>query len=300
MNRGVAVSDPYPIREVQPEWILQPEEMGSKKKFWYLPDEGKETRWLFKYPQEGTGQHWAEKIAAEVASTVQVEHARVELAEFEGKRGSVTESFAPKGSALHHGNQMLATVVQNYDPDATFNQSSHTLTNILKVMDMDNVFGKPEEAKLRIADYMVLDALIGNTDRHHENWGILRTRVDDQWENKVAPSFDHASSLGRELQDVRREKFLVENRVGDYAEKGRGAIYWSEDEEHGPSPLALLRRAAQSRPALFRPALVKLERINESSMGDLVSRVPVCWMTRVAREFTIALMTYNHEQLGKL
>ena len=64
-----------------------------------------------------------------------------------------------------------------------------------------------------IADYMVLDALIGNTDRHHENWGILRTRVDGQWEDKVAPSFDHASLLGRELQDVRREKLLVENRA---------------------------------------------------------------------------------------
>ena len=42
---------------------------------------------------------------------------------------------------------------------------------------MDRVFGESEhaeKAKSRLAEYVVLDALIGNTDRHHENWGILR------------------------------------------------------------------------------------------------------------------------------
>ena len=43
--------------------------------------------------------------------------------------------------------------------------------------------------------------------------------------------------LGRELLDERRDRLLAENGVGDYAEKGRSAIYWSEDERRGPSPL---------------------------------------------------------------
>ena len=275
--------------------------MGSKTKFWYRHPGEQENHWLFKYPQPYTGQHWAEKIAAEIARLMGIVHARVELAAFVGERGSVTESFARGGRELVHGNQMLEGAVHGYDPRKKFGQSNHTLANIWQVMD--RVFAEPEaarRAKLRIAEYAVLDALIGNTDRHHENWGILRKRAGVRWKGFVTPSFDHASSLGRELLDVRRDKLLIENRVGDYAEKGRGAIYWSEDERHGPSPLELVRRAAHRFPDLFQPALVKLEKLDESSISDLVNRVPVGWMTPSARVFSIALMRYNLEQLGDL
>ena len=248
------MSDEYPIVTVEPEWVINPEEMGGKTKFWYgKPDDN--TNWLFKYPRPNTGEHWAEKIAAEVASVIGITHAKVELAQFQGERGSVTESFACGGRVLHHGNQMLEVTVDGYNPNQKFRQSSHALANIWKVMDA--IFLDPEsakQAKLIIAEYTVLDALIGNTDRHHENWGILRRRAGDEGGSFVAPSYDHASSLGRELRDERRDRLMAENRIGDYAERGRGAIYWSEDERYGPSPLELVRRAAPTYPDLFHSA----------------------------------------------
>ena len=294
------MSDPYPIMEVRPEWVLLPEEMGSKTKLWYSPQEDQEAHWLFKHPRKGTGEHWAEKIAAEVASILGIAHAKVELARFQGNRGSATESFVRPGETLDHGNQVLERVVRNYDPEKKFHQSSHTLENIWQAID--GVFGEPaaqESARSRFAEYLVLDALIGNTDRHHENWGILRGRADDR-ESLMAPSFDHASSLGRELSDERRDRLRTESRVGDYAERGRGAIYWSANEPHGPSPLELVRRAARRYPDIFRPALTKLERLDEGAMNGLVDRVPVGWMTPSSRKFAVALMRYNLEQLEGL
>lgn len=290
----------YPIVEVKKEWVVEQEAMGTKTKFWYRePSDG--TNWLFKYPRSNTGEHWAEKIAAEVASLLSIRHAKVELAQFQDKRGSTAESFARGGRELVHGNQMLEWAVDGYDPGKRFHQSSHTSANIWRVID--KVFAESEaarRAKLCVAEYMVLDALIGNTDRHHENWGILRERTGDHWKGLIAPSFDHASSLGRELWDARRDRLLVENRIENYAEKGRGAIYWLEDERHGPSPLELVRRAARHFPDLFRPALLNLEKLDESSMSDLVNRVPAPWMTPSARAFAVALMRYNFEQLGGL
>ena len=44
------------------------------------------------------------------------------------------------------------------------------------------------------AGYLVFDAWIANTDRHHENWGVLIDRRDGS--SRLAPSFDHGSSLG--------------------------------------------------------------------------------------------------------
>ena len=294
------MSDEYPIVTVEPDWGSDPEEMGSKEKFWYSkPDD--ETNWLFKYPRPKTGEHWAEKIASEVASVIGIRHAKVELAEFEDERGSVTESFARGGRALCHGNQLLEVAIDGYNPKRRFQQSHHTLENIWKVLDC--VFITPESArraKLVIANYMVLDALIGNTDRHHENWGILLRRVGDGWSVIVAPSYDHASSLGRELLDERRNILLTENRVGNYAEKGHGAIYWSEDKRYGPSPLELVRQAAPTYPDPFRPAILKLARIDEEVFRQIIDRIPSDWMTSSARRFAIALMRYNYEKLREI
>ena len=168
---------------------------------------------------------------------------------------------------------------------------------------MDRVFVSSEaaiRAKRTIASYTVLDALIGNTDRHHENWGLLRRSEGGGLKGFVAPSFDHATSLGRELLDERRNRFLKENRVGGYAEKGRGAIYWSEEERRGPSPLELVRRAVRTYPGFFRPAVLKTAEIDESVFSQIVERIPPDWMTFSAREFALKLLYYNYEQLKEV
>jgi len=121
--------EPYPIIKVEPHWVLEPEAMGSKDKFWYRKPGTTEADWLFKYPQPNTGQHWAEKIAAEVAAKLGVFHAVVELAIFQNERGSATESFAREGRELVHGNQALQGKVLGYNPGGTFHHSSHTLVS---------------------------------------------------------------------------------------------------------------------------------------------------------------------------
>lgn len=108
------------------------------------------------------------------------------------------------------------------------------------------------------------------------------------------------SSLGRELLDESRDRFLKENRVGGYVEKGRGAIYWSADERRGPSPLELVRRAVRTYPDLFRPAVLKLAEIDESVFSEIVERIPPDWMTFLAREFAVKLLYYNYGQLKEM
>ena len=292
--------EPYPVIEVSSEWALDDEDMGTKRKFWYergSPD----AKWLFKFPRPGTGEHWAEKIAAEIASLLGIPHAPVELATCEGRRGSICESFVRNEQVLNHGNELLPDVVSNYDPERTFHQSCHTLENIWAVMDY--VFANTEDARqamVRIAEYLVLDALIGNTDRHHENWGILWERRDKQWRSTVAPSFDHASSLGRELQDTHRERLLAGNRVGNYVERGRGAIFRSADDRHGPSPLQLVRYGFSSNRASFLPALRKIESLDRNAVGEAIHRVPGEWMSCSERRFAVEMMTYGHAQLQEL
>jgi hypothetical protein len=294
----------YPVIQIDPNWVLQQEALGSKEKFWFRRKDA-EPQWLFKFPDENTGQHWAEKIAAEVAEILDIPHAHVELAVFQDTLGSATESFARDGWELFHGNQILAGKVLGYDPDKKFQQSDHTLTNIFTAID--KTFLTPETshiARRQFAEFLVLDALIGNTDRHHENWGILRRRVGDGWEGMLAPTFDHASSLGRELLDANegkcRERLLRESRVGEYAEKGRGGVYWEVTDERGLSPLELVRRAATLHREPFKSALSPLRFANRQLVQALFDPVPAAWMTPLQREFAIEFMCYNYKELQKI
>ena len=287
----------YPIVQVRKEWVLEQEVMGSKEKFWYLP-EGQTTKWLFKYPREDTGEHWAEKVAAEVAGWLEIPHGRVELAVYEGKRGSVTETFVSDGQELVHGNQVLVGAVWGYDPSVKRGQSDHTLANIW--LALERVFqgvSTVEVAKCLFAKYLMLDAIIGNTDRHHENWGIIRKRINESWVEEIAPSFDHASSLGRELSDENRDRRLTENRMDDYVDKGRGGIYWSQSDLYGRSPLELARLAAHAHPDLFRRAIDMLGKLNEGSLREIAEKVPGEWMSASARNFVVTLMCRNAERI---
>ena len=45
----------YPILQIQPEWVLEPEDMGNKEKFWYRPPGENQVDCLFKRPRPGTG-----------------------------------------------------------------------------------------------------------------------------------------------------------------------------------------------------------------------------------------------------
>ena len=294
--------DPYPIMKVPPEQARRSgrEAMGSKEKFWFRPS-GTDVMWLFKHPQPNTGQHWAEKIAEEVAKQLAIRCAEVELAQCADEFGSATKSFLKTKWELVHGNQILADCVPGYDKWKKFRQSEHTLTNIFA--SMDHIFLKPDaarRAKVQLAEYVVLDALIGNTDRHHENWGILKRHREGKWVGWIAPTFDHASSLGRELLDERRQMLLQEDRTGDYAEKGRGAIYLSAQDKRGPSPLQLVRNAATEHADFFSPALARLKELDNSVLMNLVQRVPENWMSPTARAFSAQLVRYNHARLLEL
>lgn len=291
----------YPVVVVDPERVDDPEEMGTKKKFWYRRADKEEPAWLFKYPRSNTGEHWAEKIAAEIARALGVSHARVELAEFRGERGSASESFVVHGAELVHGNQILAWTTEGYDRTLKRGQTDHSFEKVW--ISFEQVFQEQpaaEETRAAFAGYVVLDALIGNTDRHHENWGLLRRRAGDQWRGVLAPSFDHASALGRELSDERRGLLLEEDRVGWYSERGRGGIYWSGDAQYGPSPLKLVRAAVELHDSYFRGILERVAELSDSLVTEVVGRVPADWMSDTARTFVIELIRYNRNQLREV
>ena len=294
------MADVYAIKKFPVESATDRETMGSRHKIWCRLS-AKGTEWLFKYPRAGSGEHWAEKVAAEVASRLDIQNAVVELAEYGGQQGSVSASFTHERLELLHGNELLDAIM-DYDVNKRHGQSDHSLENIfrgLTVADATFEMTSPlETVKQQFAGYLVLDALIGNTDRHHQNWGLLGERIPTGFRVSLAPSFDHASSLGRDISDQARALRVREGTVGQYSEKARGRVFWAGSARYGPSPLDLVRRASPEHPDLFREPLTRV-RDRRSGFEKIVRRVPDEWMSRIAKDFSVALLNYNATQLER-
>ena len=288
-----AMTELYPMYQVDPNWMIDPESMGSKQKFWYRnPDDYSGSAWLFKYPRSNSGEHWAEKIAAEIAQALDIPHSRVELAVCQEAKGSTSESFTESHWELFHGNQLLEKVVESYNLAEVRRPPQHTLSNIFEVLS------SLPDAVNQFAEYLILDALIGNTDRHHENWGVLM--ADEGRQRKLAPSFDHASSLGRDIADEARGRRLQEGTVGAYVERGRGGIYWLEQDARTPSPLELVRRAVREYPVAFARGLANLAQLDEADILAAINRIPEDWMTETQRSFSTEMVRYSLAELRRL
>jgi hypothetical protein len=293
--------EPFIIYQITEAMILQDEPMGSKDKVWcQLPPESLGGHWLFKKPrqQEENIEHLAEKIAHEVAMLIQLPCARVELAEFNSVRGSISLDVRRAGDVLVHGNEIIAGRVLGYDRHQKRHTSDHTYERIRQAI-LEVCAGRCNEDLGQFAGYLVFDALIGNTDRHHENWALLK-REAGPTDHRLAPSFDHASSLGREMRDERRDLLLREGRIADYLRKGWGAIYLQEVTATQISPIELVNRLAPKMPEFFGPWLRRVENVTDEQLHCIMERIPAGWSSMPQAEFALGVISEARRQLARI
>lgn len=301
--------EPYPIIQLKPEWVRADETMGTKDKAWFLLPDTNE-RWLFKYARvnEGvsTGEHWAEKIAAEIADLLGIPHCLVEFAEFDRRVGSLSRRFpelSQPAIELIHGNDLLPGFVLGYEREKRFRQTDHTLLNILAAVSRAITDDEQRSVALTtLAGYVVFDALILNTDRHHENWALLReNRPSGGVRYSIAPSFDHASSLGRELLPNKLDQWGKEEwRAEWYANRASGAIFRGRDQKHGENPLRLAEFIFRQRPNRVTPWLERLRGLDIAQLSDIVHRVPQALMPEQSRRFCVSLLGFTLQHLQNL
>lgn len=302
----------FPVINVSPWPRLHSEQMGTKEKFWCRSphDDG---LWLFKYSRSSTGEDWSEKIAAEIAGRIGLPHAIVELASCEGRRGSLSLDFTNGRSrgVLVHGNELLLELDPAYPRQKRYHLGQHTLDRVFQALDQPFVhlpddFVGPSVVETPVdlfVGYLMLDALIGNVDRHHENWAIIERQpaTRDERHAELAPTFDHASSLGRELEDKDRSYKLSPGRrdqtIDGYLDRARSAIYAGETAVKPVSPIEAFELAAKQRGPASRAWLERLAQVPLMEFNNLVDRVPVERMSTPARKFALRLLELTRSKL---
>lgn len=288
--------------------------MGTKKKFWF--NHLSLGRCLFKYTRENTGEDWAEKIAAELCQILGLPHAKCEFATCNNKRGIITPTILIEGSELVHGNELLVGEVPGYsakDSKNKFRMSKHTLERVLGIIDNPEVnlpldwqaINGITKAIEVFVGYLMLDALIGNTDRHHENWAVVQ-RVEDRNQSGISikylsPTYDHGSSLGRNEPDEKKQARLESKDklfgVEAYASKAISAFYYKEGDKKPLSTLDAFINVISLYPKASSIWLGKLKNIKDEDINKLLNRIPKSLISSISIEFVERILQTNKNKL---
>ena len=124
------------------------------------------------------------------------------------------------------GGQIMVKLIENFDRDTG---KKHNLETIRQP------FSNDEKILGYWAEVLTFDTLIGNIDRHQDNWGFIMERSEKQSIMSVttSPAFDNGTALCYEILEQNIDNFDNADKLERYL-TGRYAKHhmkWSLDEE---------------------------------------------------------------------
>jgi hypothetical protein len=150
----------------------------------------------------------------------------------------------------------------------------------------------------------MFDILVGNTDRHHENWGVVVERTDGaigQVSTWLAPTFDHASSLGREVSDLKRSRRLTTKdtraNLNAYVGKAKTAFYADGEPAQMMRSFEMLQAIRKLEPNAYRFWGQKICSLKDTFFQSIFNQIPPEWISKVAIEFAITILSLNQNSI---
>lgn len=300
----------YPI--IQIDVIPQDlEQLGTKEKFWFPREEDGGNLWLFKYSKGSTGEHWSEKCAAELCHLLEIPHAQYEIAVAAKGFGILTPNMIPEGYRMVMGNEVLHSKTSDYpEPlppgEKPVKVREHTVSRVLGCLDNEKILPPISDYDLGdlnagdvFCGYLMLDALISNQDRHHENWAIMLN--NETGEHFLCPTYDHAASLGREMLETEREERLTtkdaNRQVPFFVRKARSELYKLKTDRKPLLTVDAFLHAVERRPNAKSFWLEKLSRVTEQQILQVFNQVDDDCISNAARNFAVEVVLENKRRL---
>jgi hypothetical protein len=146
--------------------------------------------------------------------------------------------------------------------------------------------------------YLLLDALIGNQDRHHQNWGLLKVPGAGL---TLAPTFDHASSLGRNETDAKRDERLTTRDKGNdlaaYVRRATSGLYENKASAKPMTTFDAYCQAAAWYPNAAGLWRSRLRALGPEGLDAIVQALPKSVATETANRYALLVMLENRIRL---
>lgn len=264
-------------------------------------------RYLFKQSNKNyPSQFWAEIIAYKVGCSmgVPVPPAFAAFHSVDNNRpATLIEWFYDWNSdAVRYvsGGNYMTRLIPSYD---TRRGSQHNVDTIIKLAKVFEKAGLMSGATEHWGRVFMFDALIGNTDRHQDNWGLLWTgRKNESRRTKFSPAFDNGTSLGHEIIEKNLRNFRDANKLKRYISRGCHHPLWSLKDSARMQHADLARRFYDQFPEA-REAMLECLGFDLNALDDQIREA--CSFECAAPfsaercEFVLSLLRARYKNLEK-
>ncbi len=223
---------------------------GKRVKSWYARNsDGK--IFLYKIPKrnEKTGfltyEMWTEIIAYHIGKKLGLEIPAIYPARDQDSYGVLVENFREKEVVFYEAKDWL-------EPSGIM--PSH---NIALIEELFKRLGNKLYFWNEYKKLLIYDCLIGNNDRHDENWGLCfdfegLDHIPPQ-KGRFAPIYDNASCLVRELNEEEIKDRIINNeqKFNKYisGKKSRPPnLYWNENDPKHYTHYELMQKLIEKEP----------------------------------------------------
>ncbi len=242
---------------------------GRSEKIWLVNPDTNQIG-LFKFKKDSnTTDHISECISCDLANLLGIPCAKFELGIYNHREGSLSYSIVKRDDEeLIEGINYINRIYPNYDAEKFYDTicgHKYSLEMIKKALD----------GVIDFSDFLVIpifDYLIGNSDRHQSNWGILKRGE----ERKLCPLYDNSSSLCAYLseeqmkaylgKDVLRWKSMVET-------KSKSLIRTTLGDECRPTHLKMMKYIKEHYFEETKDVVKNIiEKVNDNSIDIILSK----------------------------
>lgn len=256
---------------------------GSRKKLLAITKENEIA--MFKYEREDyiCSEACSEKMAYELAKALGFDCAKIDLAYDEDGKIGVLNYYFSNRTAPH------TDIVAYLNKDSRQRQNFYTISNIKSVLDdiSPNLF----QNFIRI---MVFDALIGEQDRHEENWGI----TEKEGKYYISPLYDNGDSLLREFKNpINFQKYYDGTKNFDAYISRSKTIIFKENNKDKYKHFELIQYLFDNYPIETTAEIKKLTILTDKIIEKIVLQIPDKLLTSEHKKYIIQYLIKRRDIL---
>lgn len=220
----------------------------------------------------------SEKIAYEIAKSIGYNCARIELAYDEKGELCVLNYFFLREGEKHDD---IAPYLMDVKKEGQTRKDFYTYENIKSVlMRMD----KSKSLYRSFVKIMIFDALIGEQDRHEENWGII---VNDLG-TFMSPLYDNGDSLLRDFYNAEfgNKFYNKEKDFNKYICKSLTQIYDENKKKY--RHFDLIQKLCDDDKQFVKKEIANIRlKLPDKRIRDIVMAIPCDCMSNIQKEYII-------------
>ena len=258
--------------------------IGTKTKYFAILNDGRQA--LYKPNLRKTSsEECSEKISCELAKMLNIPAAQIELTkDKEGNYGLLSVDFTAKRKGITHTDAAQYLSLSKNETDDKRKEKY----NIEHVLD-ELISFKNKALLAQFVQLIVFDALVGEADRHEENWGIF----NDNGNISLSPIYDTAASCLSDFKNPSRINQFVSSEPGrtpknflNYIIKSKTQIYNQETGQKFKH-FELVDYISKKYPKEVSSALEALRSLETSRITNVVERIPNEIITATHKQFII-------------